>query len=126
MVLGKHWLTSYMSYDLDFWKYRPGVSLDHQETYEKLCDGQTVEGLEELPIDRMLSRLKQVFADWEQRDAETWESDNGTFQVFTTPQFFRVDCYGMEGDDMNKIIDVASEFGCPLYDPQVTTRYDGG
>ena len=115
-----------MSYGLDFWKCRPGVSLDHQAAYEKLSDGQAVEGLEDLPIGRMLDRLKEVFADWEQLDDETWASDNGSFQVFTTPQFFRVDCYGMDGDDMNRIIEVASEFGCPLYDPQVTTRYDGG
>ena len=115
-----------MSYDLDFWKYRRGVSLDHQATYEKLSDGQAVEGLEDLPIDLMLARLKEVFADWEQLDGETWESDNGSFQMFTTPQLFRVDCYGMNGDDMNKIIDVADEFGCPLYDPQVNERYNGG
>ena len=113
-----------MSYDLDFWKYRPGVSLDHQDTYERLSDGQTVEGLEELPIDQMLARLKEVFADWEQLDEATWQGDTGAFQVFTTPQFFRVDCYGMESEDMNKIIELAAEFDCPLYDPQVLTRYD--
>ncbi|MFG0329946.1 MAG: hypothetical protein ACF8PN_08615 [Phycisphaerales bacterium] len=114
-----------MSYDLNFWKYRPGVSLDHQATYEKLSDGQTVDGLEDLPIADMLARLNEVFADWDRVDDETWESDRGTFQVFTTPQFFRVDCYGMDGEDMIRIVEVASEFGCPLYDPQVTTRYDG-
>ncbi len=114
-----------MSYDLDFWKYKPGVSLDHQATYEKLSDGQVVDGLEELPISRITARLKEVFADWDQLDDETWEGDSGSFQIFTTPQFFRVDCYGMDEEDMNKIIDIGSEFGCPLYDPQVTTRYDG-
>jgi hypothetical protein len=29
----------------------------------------------------------------------------------------------MEGDDMNRLIDVAPAFGCPLDDPQVGTRY---
>ena len=40
-----------MSYDLDFWKYQDGVYLDNQTVYEKACcDGERVEGLEELPI----------------------------------------------------------------------------
>ncbi len=112
-----------MSYDLDFWKYKPGVSLDHQTTYERLSDGQVVDGLEDLPIQEMVERLHQVFSEWGQLDDHTWESDRGTMQVYTTQQFFRVDCYGMNTDDLNKIIEVAAEFGCPLYDPQVGRRF---
>lgn len=113
-----------MSYDLNFWKYRPGITLDHQRTYEQLCDAREVEGLEPLPIDAMLARVGQAFADWEQLDDRTWEGADGLFQVYTTPQFFRFDCHGMDGEDMNKLIDIGSEFGCPLYDPQVGERYD--
>lgn len=114
-----------MSYDLNFWKYKPGVVLDHQRTYERLSDGQTVEGLEDLPVDRMLSRIGDVFGDWAKLSPDTWEGKKGLFQILVTEQFFRVDCYGMEGEDMNQVIDVATEFGCPLYDPQVGVRYDG-
>jgi hypothetical protein len=115
-----------MSYDLDFWKYKQGISLEHQSVYESLSNGEHMEGLEELPIERMLARLKEFFSDgWRQEDALSWESDNrGAFQIFTTTQFFRVDCYGMEGEDMNRFIDLGAEFGCPLYDPQVGTRFD--
>lgn len=35
-----------------------------------------------------------------------------------------IDCYGMDGEDMNKFIDILFEYGCPLYDPQVGERYD--
>ena len=82
--------------------------------------------LEELPIEEMLSRVKAIFAGagWTQLDELNWESAGGAFQIYTTSQFFRVDCYGMEGEDMNRFIDIASEFGCPLYDPQVGTRYE--
>lgn len=118
---------SKMSYDLDFWKYKPGIVMNHQDVYEKLSDGYHVDGLEELPIPQFLKRVKEVFlADgWEQLDELNYESDKGAFQIYTTPQFFRVDCYGMEGEDMNKFLDIASEFGCPLYDPQVGERYVG-
>ena len=42
----------------------------------------------------------------------------------TTPQFVRIDCYGMKGEDMNKFIDILDEYGCPLYDSQVGERFD--
>ena len=116
-----------MSYDLNFWKYKPGVTLDHQATYESLSEGETVEGLEELPIDEMLARLQVLVPDaWEKVDDQSWESsDRGIFQVSTTPQSLRVDCYGMKGEDMNVFIDLGSDFDCPLYDPQVGARFDG-
>lgn len=116
-----------MSYDLDFWRYKTGVKLDHQKVYEQLSNGEQVDGLETLPVDKVLSRISQTFADWEKLDDVTFDGgDLGAFQVFTTPQFFRVDCSGMDGDEINKFIDIGNEFGCPLYDPQVGERFDGG
>ena len=116
-----------MSYDLNFWKYKSGIYLDARTTYASLCDGENVDGLENLPIEKILSRLKVLFSDgWEQLDELNWEAVNrGAFQISTTSQMFRVDCYGMSGDDMNRFIDLGTEFGCPLYDPQVGTRFDG-
>lgn len=115
-----------MSYDLNFWKCKLGVTLAHQQTYENLSDGQKVDGLEDLPIERMLVRIEEVFSDWEKLSSDSWKSKKGAFQVFTTAQFLRVDCYGMDDEDINKMIDIAGEFDCPLYDPQVGTRFDGG
>ena len=115
-----------MSYDLDFWKYKQGVELNHQQVYECLSDGQYVDGLEDLPIDDLIARISQVFSEgWNKVDEMTWESSDGTFQLFTTQQFIRVDCYGLSSENMNKLIDILDEFGCPLYDPQVGQRYAG-
>lgn len=115
-----------MSYDLDFWRYKPGVKRDHQEVYEQLSDGEHVDGLEDLPIDIITRRINEVFSDWQKLDDVTFDGgDRGGFQLFTTSQFFRIDCYEMDGDDMNKFIDIGTEFGCPLYDPQVSERFDG-
>lgn len=116
-----------MSYDLDFWRYKEGVKLDHQKVYEQLSDGNHVKGLEDLPIDAVVRRVSELFADWEKLDGLTFDGgERGSFQLFTTPQFFRVDCYGMEGEEMNKFVDMGNEFGCALYDPQVGERFDGG
>lgn len=114
-----------MSYDLNFWRYKKGIKLEHQAVYEQLSDAQRVEGLDELSIDAMINRVCELFRDWERLDGVTFDGgERGCFQLFTTSQVFRVDCYGMDGDDMNKFIDVGNEFGCPLYDPQVGERFD--
>ena len=115
-----------MSYDLSFWKEKPGIKLDAQITYERLLNRERVEGVEELPIEKILERVKGEFRqEWTQLDNVTWEGPHMAFQVYTTPQFFRIDCYGMTSDEMNVFIDIACEFGCPLYDPQAGKRYDG-
>ena len=60
-------------------------------------------------------------------DDNSWQSDQtGFFQLRTTSQLVQVVCYSMEGEDMNKIIDVMLKYNCPLYDPQVSQRFDGG
>ncbi len=114
-----------MSYDLDFWKYTTKSAHDHQAVYERRSNGEQVEGLEELPIEEMRTEIATAFSKrWTQLDPDNWESDGGSFQLLTTPQFVRVDCCGMDGDDMNRFIDILKKFGCPLYDPQVTQRFE--
>jgi hypothetical protein len=114
-----------MSYDLNFWKYKHGIVLEHQSVYERLSDGEYVEGLEVLPIDQLIASIEKVFSkSWKKVDDLSWESSQGSFQLFTTEQFLRIDCYGLAGEDMNVFIDIASEFGCPLYDPQVGQRFE--
>jgi hypothetical protein len=90
-------------------------------------NGEHVDGLETLPIPEIVSAVNSAFSfGWEHTDEESWEGgDRGIFQIVTTPQFFRFDCYGMEGEDMNRLIEVANNFECPLYDPQVKKHYDG-
>ena len=115
-----------MSYDLDFWQYENELpAADHQAVYERLSNGESIAGLRNIPVADILARLNSVFSSqgWTQLDATTWEGKTGAFQIFTTPQFFRVDCHGMDGEDMNRLIDLAAEFNLPLYDPQVGKRY---
>jgi hypothetical protein len=117
-----------MSYDLDFWKYKKETYLDHQDTYEKCSNEEIVEGLEDLPIDAIIADIQQEFMNWQMKESDIdFENPEGkgAFQIFSTKQFVRFDCYGMEGEDMNKIIEVMNKYDCPLYDPQVPKRYDG-
>ena len=114
-----------MSYDLNFWKYKKNVYLDNQTVYEKCSEEESVDGLENLPIEDIIADIDKEFADWknESNDYEN-PKGKGAFQILTTLQFARFDCYGMQGEDMNRIIDVMIKYECPLYDPQVPQRYD--
>ena len=113
-------------YELVFWKYEDEVYLNHQLVYEALLEEQTVEGLEELPVQVILNGLATVFSGWEKVDENSWKNikGKGAFQIKTTPQSIQIDCYGTEGKTMNLLADTLEEFKCPLYDPQVPQRYD--
>ncbi|WP_413998932.1 hypothetical protein ACMDB5_14265 [Flavobacterium sp. W1B] len=113
-------------YELLFWKYLDEVYLNHHEVYEAIEEKQTVEGLEELPVQVILNRIASVFSKWEKVDDNSWKNNAGVgaFQVKTTPQSIQIDCYGTEGKTMDTLVDIMEEFKCPLYDPQVPMRYD--
>src|SRR6187431_728172 len=114
-----------MSYDLNFWRYKSRIRLVHKAVYEQLSAGQHVDGLEDLPIEDIVRRVNKTFSGWKKVDDVTFDGgERGSFRLFTTPQFFRVDGSGLSGDEMNKFIDICSEFGCPLYDSQAGQRYE--
>jgi hypothetical protein len=113
-------------YELLFWRYLDEIYLNNQEVYEALLENKEVEGLEILPIQVILNRISSVFSQWEKVDENSWKNNTGkgAFQIITTPQSIKIDCYGTEGKTMNKLVDLLEEFKCPLYDPQVPERYD--
>ncbi len=115
-----------MSMDLNFWKYKEGAAHDDSRVYElACCDGGHMDVLEPLPIDEIIGKTAAVFSGWDSPDNCHYEKENrGAFEIFTTPQIVRFDCSGMLGEDMNALIDILAEFGCPLYDPQVPARFD--
>ena len=116
-----------MSIDLNFWKYKENAVHDHAAIYQMACcDGKRMEELEALSIDEILKKISIVFFDWTiQGYGKDFEKEgHGAFQIFTTPQIVRFDCYGMQEDDMNMLMDILIDFGCPLYDPQIATRFD--
>ena len=118
-------ITSVM-YELLFWRYLDEIYLNHHEVYEALLEKQEVEGLEVLPVELILYRINSVFSKWEKVDENSWKNNSGrgAFQIITTPQSIKIDCYGTEGTTMDKLVDLLEEFKCPLYDPQVPERYD--
>lgn len=116
-----------MSADYDFWKYKKDVPHDDQRVYAALSNGETLEEVQELPVEEIRARIREVFSGWDWPDRDNCENPagNGSFTLFLTPQLVRFDCYGMSEADINRCFDILTEeFGCPLYDPQISTRFD--
>ena len=117
-----------MSMDFNFWKYKEGAAHDNKRVYESACcDGKIMDELESLPIEEIMNKITSVFSDWEALDETHYENEKegkGAFEIFTTPQIVRFVCYGMQETDMNALMDILIDFGCPLYDPQIETRFD--
>lgn len=115
-----------MSYELTFWKYEvePDPKL-HHTTYSKLSNGEHVKGLSFIPVDDITNIIDAKFSSlgWSNPSYGTWESEKGALDMFTTPQFMRVECYSLSADLMNDIIDVMKAFDLPLYDPQIDVRF---
>ena len=113
-----------MSYDINFWKQERSLKLSTEDIYGKLCEGEAVEGLAKLPVEQILLRLKQTFPEFDSNEQfSTVETSEGSIEFSWSEQHFRFDIRGLCGE-CQKLVDVMTEFGCPMYDPQENKRYD--
>jgi hypothetical protein len=119
-----------MAYELAFWRQLNTHQGSPQLTYERLLNEERMNGIADLDVVAMLDALRAAFpsATREQNGPSewmTWESPNGadSFQVEWTSQFVGVTCRHVHSDDMNRIIDWAAAFACPLYDRQTDERF---
>ena len=113
-------------YELIFWQYEDEIYLNHHEVYEALCDKEIVAGLKILQIDVILNRIAKLFIDWQKIDNDSWQNSktNAAFQIKTTSQSIKIDCYGTDGKTMDTLAGILDEYHCALYDPQIPARYD--
>lgn len=118
-----------VGYQLVFWQ--EASSLEPAPTYRALSDGSPVDGLRSLPIDEILARLGEVFPDGV-REASgpstewfTWESTDQrlSYQVVWSDQHVLAELRPLSAEVANRIIDVLTEFDCPLFDPQTGERF---
>lgn len=114
-----------MGYEMNFWKYKENAPHNNEKVYAKVCcNGEALDELETLPTDEILKEIEQTFSDWTKLDEFTYEKTGSAFTIYSTSQSVRFDCYGMPESDMNILMDILIGFGCPLYDPQISTRFD--
>lgn len=113
-----------MSIALGFWKYDIGEYLDNDEVYRRGINGLSTEGLAPIPTEDILSALKEEFADWSYENLTLEKADCGRAVITMSEQFIAVQCFDMDYEDINKIIDVMHDFALPLYDPALPQRFD--
>ncbi len=120
-----------MSYDLIFWKEVTPINEPPDRVCEMISNDEAIEGIAELPIDQIKMRFLEVFPDIDDNGAEMyWEGEESGFTLTWPPNptnAIIAQCgYGLleSPQIMNQIIDIAHEFGCGLYDPQVGKRFE--
>ncbi len=113
-------------YELLFWNYKEGVYLNHHEVYEAILEGEIIVGLEEIQSEVIVNRINSVFLNWDKIDNNSWKNPTGkgAFQVLSSSNHIKIDCYGTEGKTMDLLANTLDEFKLPLYDPQIPVRYD--
>ena len=115
-----------MSYDLNFWNEPEGFKAAPLDVYRSLSEGVPVDGLSQIDVAGFYKRIIQEFPGTEEANGFLdWEGEENSFQVSSSAQHVRIDCYGQPGEWMNVFIDIGKEFGCPLYDPQTNERFTG-
>ncbi len=116
-----------MSYDLTFWKQKSTCTASPSHIYGALLEEGVVDGLEAILTAEFIERIHQEFPGIVTEGGLTfWEGgERGMFEVYTSHQHVHFVCREMTSDDMNSLIGIAAEFDCPLYDPQLNTRFDG-
>ena len=115
-----------MSFDLLFWRQGENGG-SPEEIAAALSDGRAVDGLAPLPVDQIMARVKASFPLLTDGGLTFWEGDaDGVFEVHRSPQHVHFCCRQLVSDHCNALIGIMAGFECPLYDPQVNQRFDGG
>ena len=120
-----------MSYDLLFWKQEAGQTLDPAAVHSSLAEEESIPGLVSLPISEWIEAVLEAFPDARKEpngpsEWITWTSrdEAESFQMEWSPVHVWVTCRPLDIDIANRLIDIALNFGCPLYDPQTGERFD--
>jgi hypothetical protein len=119
-----------MSHEMIFWRQTTMMSQSSRAIYDGLNEGRPVDGLGELAIEEILTRVIDNFAGAQRKSNGSkewviWRSPNGedSFEVTWSNQHVRVDSHHVQLTDMNRLVEIAALFGCPPYDPQTGERF---
>ncbi|MDH3755137.1 MAG: hypothetical protein OEU32_14800 [Acidimicrobiia bacterium] len=121
-----------VSYDLVFWRQHPTEARTPVEILQAIATGPgPTEGLVPLPTESMIARLLEVVPSAERlpNGEGEWIVCDGpdqswSFQIeWSTTHFWASLRGAWTGATANKLVDVALEFDCPLFDPQTGERF---
>jgi hypothetical protein len=121
-----------VSYDLYFWKQSEKCTATPSQVLDAFDEELEVEGIQPIPIETILGRLRQEFPEiymtgpYKSVQLIWGEDGEPSFFINASSDFyFSIEGHQVDGEIYNRIIDVAWEFDCRLYDPQTDVRYLG-
>jgi hypothetical protein len=108
-----------MTYDLAMFKPLAGHSHAPTEVYEQLCEGERVDTLEDLSLDPIMASVKDRFPGAvEQLYEWNWRRNDESLIITWSPQHVHFECHTPSKDTLARLIQIAADFDCLLYDPQ--------
>ena len=100
-----------------FWKAGPHLRLSFAEVARELVWGEEVEGLIDLPIKEIISRIKAAFKQHEEQPGLLiGHGASGQFTATWSWQHVRVEVEDLLPADHERLINVIEDFGCMAYD----------
>ena len=121
-----------MSYDLLFWQQNAEETRSPAEIHDALmASNEPAAGLRSIAVEDFVARCLDEFTDArrEPNGAREWidcspADASWSFQVEWSPVHISVALRGAWPHEVaNRLIDLASEIDCPLYDPQTAERF---
>ena len=96
--------------------------------YERLANRQEVEGVDPVDATSVLAACHEAFTSWSvEANLSTFQPDSDGnrpgFDLQLGPYLVTFSCNGLEGEQMNEIIDVMNHLGFTLYDPHSGERF---
>ena len=114
-----------MSYDLTFAKPKRKIAKKRvTELYAALRGGESIDAFEPLPVEDILSALREAFEDFEPAAKFPMiEEGDGGAEVFQDTHLFTFCFRGDTAEMQDRIAAIFRRFGCPIYDPQLDVLY---
>ena len=108
---------------LYLWREERETGLASSEIQRRLDADEDVDGLADLPIKEMIDRLKSEFPGCKESAGQlVWMSGEERFRATWTWQYMRLDSDNLNDEHRDKFFELARNFGCPAYDPQMNLK----
>jgi hypothetical protein len=110
---------------LYLWREQREIQLSPSDIQRQVDAGEDVDGLADLAIREMLDRLKLEFAGGkESAGLFAWQAAAESLRASWAWQFMRFELDQLSDEHRDKLFDLARQFGCTVFDPQMNLKME--